>query len=204
VPNTRCLSHRCLRQHSRLLLLHGLWPGLHSSTQRPLVWRYSTVGGSLWLLKFIISMQSFSVICSSTIWPTIIRHYLLLLAVIRDVLTCSLCSGRSLLTGKKKEWHQAVYSWCECVLVMMSVLCVNSDVNECEDTSLCLGGQCTNNIGSYSCSCPSGLELVDGTSCRGMYRYIYTYIEKWLAVSLSLPHVGMLTQLFECLCAYLW
>uniref|UniRef100_A0A3P9BQ05 Latent-transforming growth factor beta-binding protein 2 n=1 Tax=Maylandia zebra TaxID=106582 RepID=A0A3P9BQ05_9CICH len=42
-------------------------------------------------------------------------------------------------------------------------VCVNSDVNECEDARLCVGGQCTNAIGSYSCSCPSGMELVDGT-----------------------------------------
>lgn len=53
-------------------------------------------------------------------------------------------------------------------------MCVNADVNECEDNSLCLGGQCTNSIGSYSCSCPAGLELVDGTSCRGIHTHTHT------------------------------
>lgn len=49
-------------------------------------------------------------------------------------------------------------------------LLANADVNECEDESACLGGQCTNSIGSYICSCPSGMELVDGASCRGTHR----------------------------------
>lgn len=45
-------------------------------------------------------------------------------------------------------------------------LSLYTDVNECEDAGLCVGGKCTNIDGSYICSCPTGLELVDGTSCR--------------------------------------
>lgn len=55
-----------------------------------------------------------------------------------------------------------------------SCMCVSTDVNECEDNSLCLGGKCTNNIGSYSCSCPAGLELVDGI-CRGTHTQTFTF-----------------------------
>lgn len=74
-----------------------------------------------------------------------------------------------------KIWDPVIYSWCECVMPMTSALCVNTDVNECEDTGLCHRGQCTNTVGSYSCSCPTGLELVDGTSCRGIYTHTYTH-----------------------------
>lgn len=58
-------------------------------------------------------------------------------------------------------------------------VCVNSDVNECEDARLCVGGQCTNAIGSYSCSCPSGMELVDGTFCRGINMQMHYSSKIW-------------------------
>ncbi len=63
---------------------------------------------------------------------------------------------------------------CVCVCVCVCAR-VNTDVNECEDDSLCLGGQCANSIGSYSCFCPAGLELVDGTSCRGIHTHTHTH-----------------------------
>lgn len=65
-------------------------------------------------------------------------------------------------------------------------VCGNADVNECEDTRLCQGGQCTNTIGSYSCLCPSGHELMEGTSCRGIYTHTHEICNLWLAIFLWL------------------
>ena len=43
-----------------------------------------------------------------------------------------------------------------------------TDVDECLDQSLCRGGSCVNEPGSYRCVCPGGLELsTDGSTCIG-------------------------------------
>lgn len=112
------------------------------------------------------------------------RGHLILLTVIRSspvwcrwcmtFLTYSVGSGRSL--SRWQQFGKSNGRASDLLLVCWWRLrvCVIADVNECEDTSLCLGGQCTNTIGSYSCSCPAGLELVDGVSCRGIYKHRLT------------------------------
>lgn len=43
------------------------------------------------------------------------------------------------------------------------------DINECKLKGYCQGGQCTNTIGSYTCSCPPGFDLSsDGKQCLGI------------------------------------
>jgi len=43
-----------------------------------------------------------------------------------------------------------------------------TDVDECLEQSLCRGGSCVNEPGSYRCVCPGGLELsTDGSTCIG-------------------------------------
>ena len=39
------------------------------------------------------------------------------------------------------------------------------DIDECNVTSICGTGSCFNNIGSYSCSCPTGF---DGDQCQNV------------------------------------
>ena len=53
------------------------------------------------------------------------------------------------------------------------------DVNECNFDSGGCQQTCTNNVGSFTCSCDSGYELnVDGLNCNGMdiIQTIHIYI----------------------------
>lgn len=73
-------------------------------------------------------------------------------------------------------------SWCQQThlhpkrLRHTPVVCVFSDVNECEVYRLDQGGklcvhECVNVPGSYRCSCPSGYKLLpDGRSCEGEWQ----------------------------------
>lgn len=76
-----------------------------------------------------------------------------------------------------------LYSCWACDLRVMSeysCVCASADVNECEDKSVCLGGRCTNAVGSFSCSCPSGMELVDGSACRGTHTHTHSgTVRQW-------------------------
>ena len=59
---------------------------------------------------------------------------------------------------------------CVCVYVCVCVnVCCGLDVDECvEQEGVCAGvGQCVNDVGSYHCSCPSGYQQVNSTSCLG-------------------------------------
>jgi len=44
------------------------------------------------------------------------------------------------------------------------------DVDECKDSTICgVGGNCTNTIGSYNCSCDEGfIGGGDATPCKGI------------------------------------
>lgn len=43
-----------------------------------------------------------------------------------------------------------------------------TDSNECEyPNTYCLGGECLNTPGSYTCHCQLGFELFNGTTCEG-------------------------------------
>lgn len=77
-------------------------------------------------------------------------------------------------------------------------VCVNADVNECEDSSLCPGCHCTNSIGSYSCSCPIGLQPVEERNCKGTHTYTHTNTP-----GISLTDV-ILTQPCASVCACVW
>lgn len=154
------------------------WPVTQASLWHPMDFRvkvqYSgwfTVVTKIYDLHVII----FTVMCSSAVWPTIVRtnHYLLMMTF----LTYSVWSGSSL--SKWQNLGKFELRPRDLQLVWMChtddvCVCVSTDVNECEDVGLCLGGQCTNTIGSYSCACSTGLELVDGTSCRGIYTHTHT------------------------------
>ena len=52
------------------------------------------------------------------------------------------------------------------------------DINECVEQSPC-DQQCTNTIGSFTCSCNNGYELdSDQTTCRGIYIANIMYIKQ--------------------------
>ena len=36
--------------------------------------------------------------------------------------------------------------------------CCNKDINECENKTICGNGECTNLIGTFSCSCFDGFQ----------------------------------------------
>lgn len=48
------------------------------------------------------------------------------------------------------------------------------DINECERTSSCLRGRCTNKMGSYHCECQKGYTLVGGRECQGQSLHLPT------------------------------
>ena len=51
-----------------------------------------------------------------------------------------------------------------------------ADINECSTSNGGCGGTCTNTIGSYHCTCPSGCTLsANGHACNGeLYNYSIT------------------------------
>lgn len=58
------------------------------------------------------------------------------------------------------------------------IACVNfislpiSDINECASSNIC-DHDCTNTIGSYTCSCRNGYQLNnDGRTCSGTYNNV--------------------------------
>lgn len=50
------------------------------------------------------------------------------------------------------------------------------DIDECEKVpDACIGGNCTNDLGSYHCLCPDGHELAaDKRTCKGDVDFNFT------------------------------
>lgn len=62
VPDPRRVPHWVLHQHRGLILLHGVWPRIHSGSWRPLMWRYS---------KGLVNLYVWLLVLSCAIWPLI-------------------------------------------------------------------------------------------------------------------------------------
>ena len=68
------------------------------------------------------------------------------------------------------------------LILFFDVIILLVDINECfVSLSICPGGQqCANTDGSFTCSCASGLELING-SCQGRISLIFSvevFVEK--------------------------
>lgn len=48
-----------------------------------------------------------------------------------------------------------------------SALLSITDINECLSFNGGCEDQCTNTVGSYTCSCPTGFSLISHTACQG-------------------------------------
>ena len=55
-------------------------------------------------------------------------------------------------------------------IVLIDCLGSLPDINECEEDRGICQHNCTNNVGSYQCSCPPGyrLSVIDGRTCEGL------------------------------------
>ena len=77
-----------------------------------------------------------------------------------------------------------------CNFLIDDVSCV-TDHNECDQGTDDCEQICINHVGSYSCSCGVGCDLVlDGISCRGMKVFEFAMEEK---------HVVSYVWLFVCI-----
>ena len=78
-----------------------------------------------------------------------------------------------------------------------------SDIDECTDTAgICGSGTCTNNDGSYTCTCNSGYEVVtDGTTCTGndtMGLFDFYYVKAVLEKALLVSYISWISDINEC------
>lgn len=61
-----------------------------------------------------------------------------------------------------------------CALKSELIVCVHTDINECEEEGC--EGQCLNLPGSHRCICPKGYTLQsDGRRCKGQWCHAHTY-----------------------------
>ena len=55
--------------------------------------------------------------------------------------------------------------------IIIIIVLIFSDINECLENNGACDNRCTNMIGGFECSCPIGYKLLtDGRSCIGKYQ----------------------------------
>lgn len=69
----------------------------------------------------------------------------------------------------------------QCFNSLISVLMFFADVNECLDNPCGNNGQCTDNVGSYTCSCKLGYQALNAndeynTGCSGKHSYSWALL----------------------------
>ena len=61
------------------------------------------------------------------------------------------------------------------VVLKVSLIMVFTDVDECSDNNGGCQHECANIVGSYTCTCFNGFDLVNFTHCTGMYLLDHWY-----------------------------